>query len=203
MFSPDSPLYAWGGANDALFFWINGFHTGWWDQLMLAATAAGNHANYALYLAAALLASTARPDRLPRPNVLVFALGYLVTGQIISFVKPLLDFPRPLLSFEQGAVHVLGRPEFHHSFPSGHATFAVLVAASLSPGTLLPVRAGLWTFAVLVCISRIAVGAHFPADVLGGALISLTTVLLVRWILNHVLAASLARAGRPDARMEP
>lgn len=194
MFSPDSPLYAWGGANDALFFWINAFHNAWWDTLMLAATAAGNHANYALYLAAALLASSVRPDGLPRLNVLTFALGYLATGQIISFIKPLLDFPRPLLSFEQGAVHVLGRPEFHHSFPSGHATFAVLVAASLSPDTALPVRVGLWTFAVLVCISRVAVGAHFPADVLGGALISLTTVLILRWVLERALADP--RAGR-------
>ena len=179
--SPDNPLYAWGGLNHLLFVWINGFHNPYWDALMLTMTTLGDHANYPVYMALALLLSAWRPLWLPRNNVLIFGVGYVITGLIVMQIKPLLDFPRPLLALGEQWVHVIGRPEFHHSFPSGHATFAVLLAASLAYQSARPLRWGLWGFALLVCASRPVLGAHFPADVLGGALIACLTVGSLRW----------------------
>lgn len=166
-------LYDWFGLNVALFHLINGAHAAGWDQLMLAMTWLGNHEWYPYYLALVLVLTYAAPRSLPLRNVVIFAIGYAFTAIVIPTLKPFLDFPRPLLVLGKQAVIVVGQPEFHHSFPSGHSTFAVLLAASLSPGVSRPWRWGLWLFAVLVCLSRISVGAHFPADVVGGALIGL------------------------------
>ena len=182
--SPANPLYAWGGLNRLLFLEINGFHTPFWDALMLTMTALGDHGNFLRYLAIALLVSLWRPSWLPRRNVLVFFVGYGITALIAIQLKHWLDFPRPLLALGQ-VVHVVGRPEFHHSFPSGHAVFSVLLAASLSEQAAGLLRWLLWSYALLVCLSRLSLGAHFPADVLGGALIAYLTVFSLRWLLKR------------------
>lgn len=187
--TPDNPLYAWGGLNRQLFLWLNSFHGPYWDTLMLTMTALGSHDNYPYYIALALLVSAWRPRWLPGNNVLIFGVGYVVTGLIVISLKPLLDFPRPLLALGQHWVHVVGRSEFHHSFPSGHATFAVLLATSLSYQAAWPLRWGLWGFALLVCLSRPALGAHFPADILGGALIGALTVIALRSLQKRWLPA--------------
>ena len=187
MISPAYPLYAWGGMNESLFVWMNSYHTQYLDAFMLTMTAWGDHANYPLYMAMALLLAAWRPLILPRRNLAVFGVGYCLTGWIVTAIKPALDFPRPLLALGSGAVHVVGRPEFFHSFPSGHATFAVLLAASLSSQASPALRWLLWIFAILVCISRPVLGAHFPADVLAGALIALITVSLLQALEKYVL----------------
>ncbi len=63
--------------------------------------------------------------------------------------------------------------------PSGHATtaFAVLVAF----GTLWPrARTALLIYAVLIAISRVVVTAHYPTDVLAGALVGVVGAMMVR-----------------------
>lgn len=186
MISPANPLYAWGGLNESLFLWLNSYHAHYLDAFMLTMTAWGNHANYPFYMALALLLTAWRPQILPRCNLVVFGVGYCVTGWIVTAIKPALDFPRPLLALGSGAVHVIGRPEFFHSFPSGHATFVVLLAASLSSRASPALQWLLWVFAVLVCISRPVLGAHFPADVLAGALIALITVFVLQKLIKYV-----------------
>ena len=177
---PDNPLYAWDGLNRTLFLAFNAYHSHYWDVLMLAMTALGDHANYPWYMAVALLLAMWRPVWLPGNNVVIFGVGYALTGLLVAQIKPVLDFPRPLLALGPQLVHVVGRPEFHHSFPSGHATFVVLLAASLGHQATPALRWGLWIFAMLVCLSRPVLGAHFPADVLAGALIALLTVYFLR-----------------------
>ncbi len=197
MMAPGSLWYAWGGWNQSLFLWINAYHSHYWDVLMLAMTALGDHKHYPVYMAVALLLSAWRRAWLPNRNVVIFGVGYVITGWIVGGIKPALDFPRPLRALGPHVVHVVGRPEFFHSFPSGHATFVVLLAASLSPGAAAPLRWAAWIFAALVCLSRPALGAHFPVDVLAGALIALVVVYSLRGL--DVLIARrgvVLRAGR-------
>ncbi|MGC8808149.1 MAG: phosphatase PAP2 family protein [Thiomonas sp.] len=50
----------------------------------------------------------------------------------------------------------------------------------------------MWIFVLWVCWSRIAVGAHFPADVLGGALVGLVCALAAHWLAKLWVRASSA-----------
>jgi len=180
-------LYDWFGANVALFHLINHFHAAWWDQLMLAMTWLGDHDRYPYYMAAILLVTALRPWWLETRSAAVFGVSYVLTALAVTALKPHLDFPRPLLALGKNVI-VVGPPEFHHSFPSGHATFSVLLAAALSPGVPRAAKWALWVFAMLVCVSRVSVGAHFPADVLAGALLAAATVLVVAAAMRAVSA---------------
>jgi undecaprenyl-diphosphatase len=180
---PLTPLYGWYGLNERLFMLINGVHAPGLDHLMLLVTWLGHPRLFPFYIALALLAMWRRPELMPQRNVVVFGVSYaLISLLLVPALKAWLDFPRPLAVLGEEAVVVLGTPLTVHSFPSGHSAYAVLVAASLAPG--LP-RGWKWTlaaFAVLVCVSRISVGAHYPADVLGGAALSLAVVAGIRFL---------------------
>lgn len=70
-----------------------------------------------------------------------------------------------------------------HSFPSGHAARAVLIAVLLlgwGPSTLVPV---VLVWAPLVVLARVAMGVHYLSDVLAGALLGLAAGLAA--ILIH------------------
>jgi undecaprenyl-diphosphatase len=67
----------------------------------------------------------------------------------------------------------------HASMPSGHTTTAF--AAAMAIGLLWPrSRPFMWTYALLIGLSRIVTTAHFPSDVLAGATVGVVGALLVR-----------------------
>jgi membrane-associated phospholipid phosphatase len=179
-------FYDWFGLNVALFHLINGVHAGWWDGVMLTMTWLGSHDHFPAYMAMALLVAYARPTWVSPRAVVVFGLGYVLSGLVVVTLKPVVDLPRPLLALGREMVMVVGEPEFHHSFPSGHSTFAVLLAASLSLGAARPLKLALWPFALLVCLSRMSVGAHFPADVGGGALIGAASAAAAAVVVHRL-----------------
>ena len=190
-------LYDWGGFNVRLFHLVNDVRGAAVDHVMLLGTSLGGHGNFPLYLALAALAAAvavgcARNERgvaaeLWLGVLSVFAIAYLLDGWLLSWLKPMLDFPRPLLALPAGMVHVVGKPELYHSLPSGHSSFAMLVVASLWPvlrswGRLVGVGFVLW-----VGLSRISLGAHFPADVLAGFVSALLVVVLARAALQRLV----------------
>ena len=182
-FARDSALYDWYGLNDALFLLLNGFHETWFDRFMQAVTSLGHPALYPFYIALALCWSLARPASLPLRNVAVFAVAYVsVSVILVPVLKGALDFPRPA-ALLGGLAVIVGDPDAAQSFPSGHAAFAVALAASLGAGLGRMTRRVLATFALTVCVSRVCVGAHFPADVVAGALLALATVALVQVVM--------------------
>lgn len=178
------PLYDWFGLNQTLFKWINSVHAPWWDSAMLALTAASDYRTFPAFMAVALVLAFLFARLMPFVNVVVFGVGYVFTGLTVSYLKDTLTFPRPLTVLGPGAVTVLGPDRIADSFPSGHATFAFLVAAALAPGAPRLIQVALWTFAGLAALSRVGVGAHFPADVVAGALIGTLTALMIRAILR-------------------
>jgi membrane-associated phospholipid phosphatase len=115
----------------------------------------------------------------------------VLDGMLVLGLKDAFDFPRPPAVFPADGLVVVGPAEFHHSLPSGHASFATLVAASLWPMTRsLGGRIALVLFVVLVGLSRPYLGLHFPADVLFGSLKSLLVVVAVRAALTKWMPAA-------------
>lgn len=186
-------LYDWGGLNVGLFHLINDTRADWLDQFMLVGSQLGEHTSFAPFLGLLMLAAlfavpyawAKQPGNAETITYLwlsvvaVFTFGYLLDAAVLSWLKPFLDFPRPPLALGATHVHVVGELKLHHSFPSGHSSFAMLVCAAFWPlGRVW--RIGGMFFLIWVGLSRISLGAHFPADVLAGFLLSLIVVLIVR-----------------------
>ena len=98
---------------------------------------------------------------------------YLVSGccvgtAIYKILKRKTVRPRP---YQVHQVIRLGeRPLDHFSFPSGHTLHAVMVTTLL--GYIQPVLLLLMLpFTMLVAVSRMVLGLHYPTDVAVGALI--------------------------------
>ena len=71
-----------------------------------------------------------------------------------------------------------------HSFPSGHAARAILIAILISgfgPPWLIPV---IWLWAVLVCLARVAMGVHYISDIVAGMLTGVLAGLGILLVLN-------------------
>ncbi|MES1982040.1 MAG: phosphatase PAP2 family protein [Pseudomonadota bacterium] len=200
-------FYDWGGLNVWLFHAINNIRFEYLDRLMLLGTLLGDHKNFTLFLALVTLLGVLELASIPVQDALryqrqamrwltavaVLCIAYLLDSWIISALKPLLDFPRPPLALS-GLMHVVGQPEYHHSLPSGHTAFAVLTVASLWPILSSGWRVVGVAFAIWVGLSRVSLGAHFPADVVAGAVLSLLLVWLVRGALKLLVRRYSAAA---------
>jgi len=202
-------FYDWGGVNVRLFHAINDIRFAWLDDIMLLGTALGDHSLFPFYvglltLFALVVVNTPVQDpaqyRVQATRwmavIAVFSCAYLFDGLLLGVLKPLLDFPRPPLALPPGSVNIVGIPEYHHSLPSGHASFAMLVTASLWPVLNRGWRVAGALFVLWVGVSRISLGAHFPADVMAGFLSSLAVVLLVYVAVQKLIRLIVTRASR-------
>jgi membrane-associated phospholipid phosphatase len=190
-------FYDWGGANVWLFHAINNIREDWLDQFMLLGTWLGGHAQFPFYLALLTLTALFVLNKHAQQNmqspvlvqrwlavIAVFSLAYWLDGLLLGYLKPLLDFPRPPLALLPDTMHVIGNPEYHHSLPSGHSSFAMTVVASLWAILSRRWRVVGVFFVLWVGISRVSLGMHFPADVLAGFLVSLVIVLLLKVVIQ-------------------
>jgi undecaprenyl-diphosphatase len=96
--------------------------------------------------------------------------GFLTWGVSEYALKPAFDTPRP---FElDSTITVIDAKPTTGAFPSGHAAMAV--AYALAGSRMIPGSACLWwPLAVIVAVSRVYIGVHWPSDVVGGALVGL------------------------------
>lgn len=123
-------------------------------------------------------------------GALLSAAAALGVNQIII---RLVDRPRPFEAHSD--IVPLTHASTDSSFPSDHATAAV--AITVAAWIAYP-RAGkvIAVIALLACISRLLIGAHYPTDVIGGALIgAIVAVIVMRvervWLPLVVLVARL------------
>lgn len=81
------------------------------------------------------------------------------------------------------------------SLPSGHSTTAFAAAVAL--GALFPrARVALWVYAAIIALSRVVLTAHYPSDVIAGAVVGACGALLVRrWYAARRLGFTIAADG--------
>lgn len=98
------------------------------------------------------------------------AISFLLTAATTSAVKYLVRRPRPYQQYPADLLCL--QPVPTASFPSGHTSFAFSAATTLTircPRWYVATPAYLW--AASVAFSRLYIGAHYPSDVLAGAIL--------------------------------
>jgi undecaprenyl-diphosphatase len=103
-----------------------------------------------------------------RQRAQALSVGILVTAILVMVIKFTVRRRRP--EGEWGKIYRNTDP---HSFPSGHAARAVMLA-------VMALGLGPAWFAILLCVwapmvvlARVTMGLHYPTDVLAGALLGL------------------------------
>src|SRR5262249_23961985 len=97
---------------------------------------------------------------------------------IAHFVAIAVNRPRPFVA-DPSDVHLFTHHATDPSFPSDHATAAFAIAVAI----LLRDRrwgAVALVFACVLAVGRVAMGVHYPSDVLAGAVLG-TACALVLW----------------------
>jgi len=99
--------------------------------------------------------------------------GILGLAGFVLAIKFLVRRERP-----QGEWGGIYRNTDPHSFPSGHAARAFLIAviaSALAPAWLATL---LWIWAPLVSLARVAMGVHYLSDVVAGAVLGVVVALI-------------------------
>ncbi|VAX15127.1 Lipoprotein signal peptidase [hydrothermal vent metagenome] len=116
----------------------------------------------------------------------VISAGLAVAaGDMFTFyvLKPFFARPRPCITFPEA--HVLMGCVNSFSLPSNHAVNSLAVAGALG-WIFRPLLWWLVPAGLLVCLSRVAVGAHYPLDVTVGAIlgfcIGISSAMIVKRI---------------------
>ncbi|MGH7707771.1 MAG: phosphatase PAP2 family protein [Vulcanimicrobiaceae bacterium] len=178
-----------------LGFWIMRGRPVWFDGLAagIFGRATGTAAlltrtGYApfLVLVTGLALVLALLHRVPLAAVAAIAISQGASQTAVTLAKRLFRRLRP----DEWLVN----QELGHSYPSGHATTAFAFYGGwlgLIVASEWPVDAKLASVVVLaawilgICWSRVALGAHYPTDVTGGALIGFAFLCLSLAALRH------------------
>jgi len=143
----------------------------------------GEQVGAALVLVAALLFFWVKNRR--SDSLMLVGAGLLI--QVYQVLKLIVERPRP----SSDLVSVFQR-EQTSSFPSGHATFAMAFFGALfyfssiyisSPILKRAAQVTMVVLILLIGISRVYLGAHWPSDVLGGYLLG--GLILAALVLLH------------------
>lgn len=156
--------------NSELFFLLNCRKGGGgWDTFFLLLTSLADGLWIAMIVA---IVQSLYPK-----NFGVFILALIIGNILLHGGKFLFDADRPLRILGEAKVCVLGQPLTVRSFPSGHSFAAMTLFMFVRPTRSLPLAVLVLGLSVLAVLSRAYVGAHFPRDMITGALIAVVSYL--------------------------
>jgi membrane-associated phospholipid phosphatase len=162
-----SLLWSAGQRLDAwvfLFFNLRGYHPQWLDRAMWLATQLGN-------VWTALISATLFFGFNDHGMAVEIILGTLTLWLLVETLKLLTDRTRPFRAL--GGARVIGWRARGRSFPSGHTAQIFFLTTVLSHRFQLGIEGTIALYAVAMSVgfTRIYVGAHYPRDVIGGAVL--------------------------------
>ena len=162
--------------DESVFHAINGHLPSSLQHLALAISWAGG----AAAIAGWMLVIFALARRQGQSGAGFCAIATVCATAAAWAVKHVVGRDRPWMTLQD--VAVTGPHEISGSFPSAHTTMSFALATAVA---LRFPKAGPLAFALaaLVGISRVAVGMHWPSDVLAGAILGISTsaLLAIAW----------------------
>lgn len=185
-------LYGPESLNYKLFMAINHAHHPLLDPVMEAMICLGGSRIVYLYGAILLAVALGRRRWLPLRYVVVYCCAVALGIGFEELLKGVAQVPRPGLAIGLDRIMVIGEVKLRNSFPSGHAIFAFVTAFTLSWRRGAGWKVPLYAFALLVAYSRVYVGAHYPLDVTGGAVVGIFS----GWLVWKGYEGMAARRGR-------
>ena len=111
-------------------------------------------------------------------------LGLTLVLSLISniLLKDIFSLPRPYIINPDVITPEAVNTTWNHSFPSGHAQGITTFWGTIA---CLQKKTWVWIVAIaiitLVCLSRIALGVHYPLDVVAGILLAIIWIYLGFW----------------------
>ena len=100
---------------------------------------------------------------------------------IAELIRLFYQRPRPFSALDN-VQQLLTSNEW--SFPSGHATFFFALSTAVY---LYNKKLGVWFFVatILITISRVVAGIHYPSDIIGGAVIGIVVAYVVLCLTRY------------------
>lgn len=162
-----------------LLFNLRGYHPLWLDRVMWTFTQIGNGA-FGILLCIFLYFSG------QRQLAVELLLGIFTLWLAVEIIKAIVERSRPFLAMEKA--RIIGWRERGLSFPSGHTSQAFFMATLLAHYLQVgPLTAGLvYAIAAIVAFTRIYVGAHYPRDVIGGAILGSVWGILTSLVRGYL-----------------
>ncbi len=151
----------------------------WLTPIMKGASAVCNGGAFNIALCAVLVAFK-KTRKLGLVCSISLAFSFILCNLVL---KPLVCRIRPWVLFPE--VQVLIDPPGDASFPSGHAmntmsvAFAWFMYTIHEKGRRHNIGIALVVFALLVSLSRLYLGMHFPSDVISGLLLGMLCATIV------------------------
>ncbi|MEI6602298.1 MAG: phosphatase PAP2 family protein [Clostridia bacterium] len=162
-----------------MLFNMRGKRPAWLDWTMLGVTQLGNFIFVALVAVIVFF-------RVSQFFAYELVVGTLSLGLVVQIMKFLIHRTRPFLTLKN--IRIVGSRASGQSFPSGHTSQAFFLATVLSQ--FFQVNISLWVIiyvvALLVGITRIYVGMHYPRDVIAGAVLGTAWGLLGIFVNGYI-----------------
>ena len=169
--------------DSSILLWMQDSLRGAADPIVKVITHLGDKGAFWILLTLALLIYPNRRTR--RLGVFcgcAMAIGLIVTNLIIknwvARVRP-YDIDHPLF---KDLVLIVGA-EHDYSFPSGHTTNSLACAWVLFRKAPKKWGVAALVLAILISLSRLYVGIHYPTDVMAGAVIGIGSACVALWLV--------------------